>query len=117
VFSGSFWWHTPARTPQGVQRNRILHRQVRRSKQPPRLRLWFEAGTLDETDDRDGNGVIDSIQDTTELMDELALKGYRPGIDMVYRQVEGGKHDLPTWAAVLPEFLTWAFPPQPERSL
>ena len=41
----------------------------------PPLRLWFQAGTRDEAEDRDGNGVIDAIQDTTELIDELAAKG------------------------------------------
>ena len=70
------------------------------------------AGTLDETDDRDGNGVIDAIQDTTELMDELAAKGYQREIDMVYVQVDGGRHNQSTWAIVLPDFLRWAFPVQ-----
>jgi enterochelin esterase-like enzyme len=28
---------------------------------------------------------------------------------MVHLTVEG-KHDLPTWKRLLPEFLTWAFP-------
>ncbi len=79
-------------------------------KSPGYLRLWFQAGTDDEQDDRDNNGVIDAIQDTTELMDELARKGFRRGIDMVYTQVEGGEHNQATWGFILPYFLRWTFP-------
>ncbi len=87
-----------------------MHRRVRDTEAPGQLRLWFEAGTLDEKGDRDNNGVIDAIQDTTELMDELRLKGYQDKEDMVYIEVEGGKHNQATWARVLPELLQWAFP-------
>jgi len=65
--------------------------------------------------DRDDNGVIDAIQDTTELMDALAAKGFRSGPDMAYHQVEGGEHHESTWARALPEFLRWA--PQPSSGL
>jgi len=41
-------------------------------------------------------------------VNELNNKGYRNGTDIVYRKVEDGKHDLSTWAAVLPKFLQWA---------
>jgi len=76
------------------------------------LRLWFQTGTRDETADRDGNGVIDAIQDTTELIDELVAKGFQRGIDVAYRESEGGEHHESTWARVLPEFLQWSFPPR-----
>jgi hypothetical protein len=56
--------------------------------------------------------VIDAIQDTTELIDELARKGFRRGIDMVYTQVEGGEHNQATWGFILPYFLRWTFPTQ-----
>lgn len=111
VFSGSFWWRTDDHDPHAKQESRIMHRTVRDTPQRPRGRFWFQAGTRDETSDRDNNGVIDAIQDTTELMDELALKGYRHEVDMVYVQVEGGEHNPATWAKALPEFLRWAFPP------
>lgn len=113
VFSGSFWWSTPADSPTEIQDGRIAHRMVREGAYQPGLRFWFEAGTLDETADRDGNGVIDAIQDTNELIDELSLKGYQAGKDLLYVQVEGGRHNQETWVKVLPEFLKWAFPPNP----
>lgn len=87
-----------------------MHRRVRDTEVPGRLKLWFEAGTRDETDDRDGDGIIDAIQDTTELLDELELKGYRRGIDMVYVQMESGQHTPATWAVAMPYFLRWAVP-------
>jgi enterochelin esterase-like enzyme len=110
VFSGSFWWRTAEQDMHARQESRIMHRRVRDTDSPGQLRLWFEAGTCDEKEDRDNNGVIDAIQDTTELMDELELKGFRRGLDMIYTQVEGGEHNQRTWGFVLPYFLRWTFP-------
>lgn len=112
VFSGSLWWRTDDADMHARQESRIMHRRVRDTEAPGYLRLWFQAGTDDEKDDRDNNGVIDAIQDTTELMDELARKGFRRGIEMVYTQVEGGGHNQATWGFVLPYFLRWTFPTQ-----
>jgi enterochelin esterase-like enzyme len=111
VFSGSLWWREDDAGSDAKQISRIVHRQVRETERKPALRVWFQAGTRDETEDRDGNGVIDAIQDTTELMDELAAKGFRAGSDMTYLQIEGGEHHEPTWARALPDFLRWALPP------
>jgi len=110
VFSGSFWWRSDDSSVVAKQNSRIMHKVVRESNKPEGLKMWFQAGTEDEANDRDNNGVIDAIQDTTELMDELRHKGYRDGAEMVYREVVGGKHNQTTWAEVLPEFLGWAFP-------
>jgi enterochelin esterase family protein len=110
VFSGSLWWRGEDGDWQAAQRSRLAHRLVRETKDRPALRLWFEAGTADETDDRDGNGVIDAIQDTTELIDELEAKGLRRGRDVVYHEIPGGEHNERTWAEALPVFLRWAFP-------
>lgn len=110
VFSGSLWWRGEDGDWRAAQRSRLAHKIVRETAARPALRLWFEAGTADETDDRDGNGVIDAIQDTTELIDELVAKGFRRDTDVRYLQIEGGKHHESTWAEALPVFLTWAFP-------
>lgn len=110
VFSGSLWWRGEDGDWRAAQRSRLAHRIVRETAARPALRLWFEAGTADETDDRDGNGVIDAIQDTTELIDELVAKGFRRDTDVRYLQIEGGKHHESTWAEALPVFLKWAFP-------
>lgn len=112
VFSGSLWWRTDDADTHARQESRIMHRRVRDTELPGYLRMWFQAGTHDEQEDRDNNGVIDAIQDTTELMDELARKGFRPGLEMVYVQVEGGEHNQATWGFILPHFLRWTFPSQ-----
>ena len=109
VFSGAFWWRTNDSTPATKQASRIMHRRVRESPTKPAIRMWFETGMQDEDSDRDGDGVIDAIQDTEELIGELSRKGFRRGTDMIHLTVQG-KHDLPTWKRLLPEFLTWAFP-------
>ena len=87
-----------------------MHQVVRQSSLKPGLKFWFQAGTEDETSDRDANGVIDAVQDTTELMDELALLGYQLNQDMVFYLVAGGEHNPGTWSKALPVFLQWAFP-------
>jgi iron(III)-enterobactin esterase len=110
VFSGSFWWRTNDSTVETKQASRIMHRRVRESGKTPRLRIWLEAGRNDERDDRDGNGVIDAIQDTRELIAELVRKGMREGNDLQYLEVDGG-HNPETWARALPGFLVWAFGP------
>lgn len=110
VFSGSLWWRGEDGDAATQQSSRLMHAQVRATAARPTLRCWFQAGTADETDDRDGNGVIDAIQDTTELIDELAAQGFRRDSDVVYREVAGGEHNERTWAQVLPEFLRWALP-------
>jgi len=110
VFSGSFWWRTSDVNVAEQQASRIIHQRVRETAAKPPLRLWFQAGTEDEKDDRDGNGVIDAIQDTTELIDELVARGFVRGRDVIYRETPGGRHHPSTWARELPEFLRWAFP-------
>ena len=109
VFSGSFQWRAGADDPYITPHHLIAHEMVRNSTYRPGFRAWFEAATRDETSDRDNNGVIDAIQDTLELIDELEALGYELGKDVVYMQVEGGLHDYHTWAQVLPQFLLWAY--------
>src|SRR6185295_18081017 len=65
VFSGSLWWRTRAyEDGYNETRHRIMHNVVRSSTYKKGLKFWFQAGTLDETADRNQNGVIDSIDDT-----------------------------------------------------
>lgn len=112
VFSGSFWWRKKAFSSAYDDYNdRIMHVLVRqnRRKVPAPLSFWLQTGTLDETSDRNNNGVIDSIDDTLDIIAELEAKGYKRGQDIRYVEVEGGKHDQETWSAIMPDFLTWAF--------
>ena len=110
VFSGSFWWRAGEEETAVPAGRRIAHSLVRQGRHHPGFRAWFQAGTRDERDDRDNNGVIDAIQDTLELMDDLRALGVANGRDLVYVEVVNGRHDYATWSQVLPDFLLWAFP-------
>ncbi len=111
IFSGSFWWRGEDGSPAVKQASRLTHRLVRESPPRPAVqRWWFSAGTKEETDDRDGNGVIDVVQDTTELIDALAAKGWPRGERLVYVELNGGEHNEASWARLLPQFLEWAMP-------
>ncbi|MEO8635645.1 MAG: alpha/beta hydrolase-fold protein [Gemmatimonadales bacterium] len=109
AFSGAFWWRTNDTDVAARQSSRIMHRLIRETAGHPPLRFWFETGLQDESADRDADGVIDAIQDTEELVLELTAHGYKRGPDLVHLTVTG-RHDLPTWQRMLPEFLLWAFP-------
>ncbi|MFT4033241.1 MAG: alpha/beta hydrolase-fold protein [Siphonobacter sp.] len=111
VFSGSLWWRSKAyQDGYDDYNDRIMHVQIRNSPRKPNLKFWLEAGTDDEKDDRNGNGIIDAIDDTLDLMHELRIKGYQDGKDFAYVEVPGGQHNPDTWGAIMPQFLQWAFP-------
>jgi len=109
VFSGSFWWRSRALDQGYTDADRIMHRQVRTTAAPKQVRFWLQTGTLDETSDRDKDGVIDSIDDTLDLVAELERKGFRWGKAVTYVEVKGGRHDPETWGQIMPSFLLWAF--------
>ena len=108
VFSGALWWREKALGDGYAENDRIMHRQIRNTDRAASLNFWFQCGTWDEYDDRDGDGVIDSIQDTLECIAELERKGYAWGRDIRYVEVKEGMHNPETWAKALPDFLEWA---------
>jgi enterochelin esterase family protein len=109
AFSAAFWWRKRALDAGYSDADRIAHHLVRLGKGGKALQFFLEVGTEDEKCDRNNNGVIDSIDDTLDLITELILKGYALERDIRYLEVKGGKHDLQTWGKVMPEFITWAF--------
>lgn len=110
VFSGSFWWRDKSQDEADFDEavNRIMHRQVREGDYHRWLKFYFEVGTMDETADRNNNGIIDAIDDTVSLIAELKTKGYSSH-DIKYIELEDGKHDVPTWARAFPDFLKWGW--------
>ncbi len=86
-----------------------MHALIRENDQKPALKFWLQTGTEDEVSDRNNNGIIDSIDDTLGLIEELEKKGYQRDEEIVYREVEGGRHDQTTWGRIFPEFLKWVF--------
>jgi len=110
VFSGSLWWRTRG-LEDGYNENtdRIMHMQIKEGGFYPWLKFFFETGALDETMDRNKNGIIDSIDDTLALIDDLISKGYDPQKDIHYLELQEGRHDIATWAKAMPEFLKWGW--------
>jgi enterochelin esterase-like enzyme len=107
-FSGAFWWRKRALDKGYTDKDRILHSVIRKSRIRKGMKFWFQAGTNDETSDRNNNGIIDAIDDTLDLMAELITLGYKPYYDITYHEMEGGHHNCDTWAIALPDFLKWS---------
>ena len=110
VFSGSLWWRDKDHEDEDFNEDtdRIMHRLIREGEHYPWMKFFFEVGTLDETSDRNKNGIIDSIDDTSSLIKELLKKGYSTS-DIFYLELPDGRHDVATWARAWPVFLEWAF--------
>lgn len=133
AFSPSFWVAGDRSDARAVQHSRLALRMVDRGAVRPALRWWFSIGTGEETSDRDGDGVIDAVDDLRDLVDGwrdvdgtprrgLRQLGYRvvegdpahpPRTgEVALDVVPGAHHEQKAWAAVLPDFLRWAFPPR-----
>lgn len=109
VFSGSFWWRKKDLSDGYTEDDRILHEMIRETATKPNLKFWLMTGTEDENADRNQNFIIDSIDDTVDVIKELTKKGYKRPEDIFYYEMVGGKHDVPTWTKAFPKFLEWAF--------
>lgn len=109
VFSGSLWWRKKAYDDgYDDEKDRLMHLQIRKADFYPWLRFYLQCGSLDETADRNKNGIIDSIDDTLDLIVELKAKGYTQE-HIEYHLIEGGKHDVATWGLAFPSFLKWGW--------
>lgn len=133
AFSPSFWVAGDRSSAADVQHSRLALRMVDRGPARPSLRLWFSIGEAEETSDRDVDGVIDAVDDLRDLVggwrdiDGAPRRGLRqlggavtegdpahPPRDgqVALDVVPGAHHEQKAWAAVLPNFLRWAFPPR-----
>lgn len=107
VFSGSLWWRSKSlEDDYNDDTDRIMHQQIRNGEYKPRLHFFFTTGSLDETADRNNNGIIDSIDDTLALIQELKDLGYTDS-DIKYINYRDGRHDIATWGRSMPSFLLW----------
>jgi enterochelin esterase-like enzyme len=109
IFSGSLWWRRKAyEDGYDETKDRLMHLQMKTGQAPVWLKFFIECGTLDETSDRNKNGVIDSIDDAMDMITILKEKGF-PNESVFYHEIKDGKHDVATWAKALPVFLKWGW--------
>ena len=111
VFSGSLWWRSIDQIDEKYDddKHRIMHQEIRNGQYAPWLKFFFQCGNMDETRDRNNNGVIDSIDDTLDMIKELERKGYNKETDIHYLEMPDGRHDVFTWAKAFPDFLRWGW--------
>ncbi len=107
VFSGSFWWRAEEFNAMNPDGHRIVIDYLKTYKLSNNAQqFWFQTGELDEESDRNNNGIIDSIDDTMDVISSLKLCGVSPTF-IQYTEVKGGTHSIETWAEVMPDFLKW----------
>ncbi|WP_443945429.1 alpha/beta hydrolase [Pedobacter sp. AW1-32] len=109
VFSGAFWWRKKDLADGYTDADRILHQKIEHIRTKPEMKFWLMTGTEDEQADRNNNMIIDSIDDTIDVVKILLKQGYTRPNQVFYYEKVGGKHDVPTWESVMPAFLKWAF--------
>lgn len=111
LFSASFWWRSIDQNEKEYDddKHRIMHQVIRNGTYHRGLKFFFQCGNMDETMDRNNNGIIDSIDDTLDVIKELEAKGYDREKDIEYLEMPDGKHDIATWGRAMPQFLKWGW--------
>lgn len=108
VFSGSFWWRSKdLKDGYKDERDRIMHAKIRGKSSNIHQRFYLQTGALDEKADRNNNGIIDSIDDTLDIIKELESIGFDASAQVKYVEIPDGKHDVATWKRAMPDFLEW----------
>lgn len=105
-FSASFWMRSAPFRRETPDRDRIIVDLVNNAAQAPNLDYWFMAGDREEESDRNGNGVIDVIDDTKDVIAALGRQGV-PDERIGYVEVIGGEHNQRTWGPMVVEWLAW----------
>jgi len=110
IFSGALWWRRRGYEDEGYdwEKDRIMQLQVQKGTIKPGLAFFFECGRLDETADRNNNGIIDSIEDTTDLIAAMKDLGFTDK-QIFYLELQDGRHDIETWKRAFPVFLKWGW--------
>lgn len=125
AFSPSLWL---AADRNSVLRTRLAQRMLDSSEPRHGFKLFLGVGDTEETDDRDGDGINDALDDVQDLVDGWgdagdAIKGLRQlgyslnldhagastRADVALYVLPGGKHQQSSWAQLLPVFLRWAY--------
>lgn len=107
AFSPSFWLSAETGKPQLA----LVKALMADSPIPTCFKIDMAVGSTEETDDRDGDGLIDVIDDAQDVL--LAVQE-KTNTDSAcasrLRIIEAGQHNQATWKLMLPDFLRWAYP-------
>lgn len=130
AFSPSFWLAADRTSATAVQHTRLAQAMVDRGGKRVGLKMWFAVGTAEETKDRDGDGINDTVDDVQDLLEGYrgadgfharGLKQLGYSINMDYAKhpspktdaalflLQGGVHNQTSWKQMLPPFLLWAY--------
>jgi enterochelin esterase-like enzyme len=130
AFSPSFWLAADRTNATTVQHTRLAQAMVDRGGKRAGLKVWFAVGTAEESKDRDGDGVNDTVDDVQDFLggyrgaDGFHARGLKQlgySVDMDYAkhpsrradaslfQLQGGVHNQASWKQMLPPFLLWAY--------
>jgi enterochelin esterase-like enzyme len=123
AFSPSFWLSSGRGDAATVQRTRLAQGMVEAghaaSRQRHRTRWWIAVGAREETDDRDGDGLPDAVDDARDVALALQRGGDSANLDwpahpdrrarIAFAVVAGGEHNQATWKRMLPAFLRWRY--------
>jgi predicted alpha/beta superfamily hydrolase len=95
VVSPSVWWD-----------DRSIVYEVERLTARPHLRIWLDTGT------REGEERLwkSHVEDTHALRDALIARGWHPGRDFKYLEVEGAEHNERAWAERFGAILKFLYP-------
>lgn len=110
-FSPAFWLSAV----DGDASTAVVQTIIGQKPLPESFSIWLAAGDAEETSDRDGDGVIDVVDDAQGVIDALSAKDMRQqlsdaDLDMQLTPFPGGRHEQATWKRMLPDFLVWAYP-------
>ena len=93
LLSPSVWWDGRS-TVESVQAFRSASRP----------RIWLDIGTAE------GGAPHSVVEDARQLRDAFTDKGWREGLDLEYREIEGAGHSEAAWGARFGSVLAWLFP-------
>lgn len=130
AISPAFWLAADGHDAATAQATRLVQGLVDGSAPGPRPEVFIGVGSAEETDDRDGDGVIDVVDDARDLVDgwqrpdgtvqrglrQLGLRAHHAPASRRTRdpvalfELPGGRHDQASWARMLSVFLRWAHP-------
>ena len=130
AFSPSFWLAADRSSTTAIEHTRLVQGMVDRGPRRAGLKMWFAVGTAEETSDRDGNGIIDAVNDVQDVIEGyrgadgfhargLEQLGYSVNLDCAQHPsrradvalflLQGGRHNQAAWGKMLPPFLLWAY--------